>query len=171
MGPAPADHLRAGDLSRPDPADRATLEGLLARHRFRPVHRLGQNFLVDPALRDRVAGEAGIRPTERVLEVGAGPGALTMALAESAARVVAVELDHRLVGVLREVARRCPAERLLLETDSPFGQPASRKREGQNRPAFLVDTAALVAEVRGISLQELVEIEWQNAHSLFTRLP
>ena len=108
MGPAPADDLRAGDLSRPDPADRATLEGLLARHRFRPVHRLGQNFLVDPALRDRVAGEAGIRPTERVLEVGAGPGALTMALAESAARVVAVELDHRLVGVLREVVAGDP---------------------------------------------------------------
>lgn len=72
---------------------------------------------------------------------------------------------------LREVARRCPADRLLLETDSPFGLPASRKRERQNRPAFLVDTAALVAEVRGIPVEELAEIEWENAHSLFTRLP
>jgi len=103
VGPAPADDLRAGELSRPDPADRATLEGLLARHRFRPVHRLGQNFLVDPGLRDRVAQEAGIRPADNVLEVGAGPGALTVALAERAARLVAVELDHRLAGVLREV--------------------------------------------------------------------
>jgi len=71
---------------------------------------------------------------------------------------------------LREVARRCPADRLLLETDSPFGQPASRKREPQNRPAFLVDTAAVVAEVRGITVDELAEIEWENAHSLFARL-
>jgi len=72
---------------------------------------------------------------------------------------------------LREVARACPADRLLLETDSPFGQPAARKREPQNRPAFLVDTAAVVAEVRGISLEELAEIEWRNAHRLFQRLP
>jgi TatD DNase family protein len=71
---------------------------------------------------------------------------------------------------LREVARRCPADRLLLETDSPFGQPASRRREPQNRPAFLVDTAAVVAEVRGISVEALAEIEWENAHALFARL-
>lgn len=103
MGAAPADHLRAGELSRLDPADLGTLEGLLARHRFRPVHRLGQNFLVDPVLRERVAEEARIRPSDTVLEVGAGPGALTVAIAPRAARVVAVELDHRLAGVLREV--------------------------------------------------------------------
>ena len=71
---------------------------------------------------------------------------------------------------LREVARTCPADRLLLETDSPFGLPSARKRETQNRPAFLVDTARVVAEVRGISLDELAEIEWRNAHSLFPRL-
>jgi TatD DNase family protein len=71
---------------------------------------------------------------------------------------------------LREVVRRCPADRLLLETDSPFGLPAARKRERQNRPAFLVDTARVVAEVRGISPAELAEIEWRNALSLFTRL-
>jgi TatD DNase family protein len=71
---------------------------------------------------------------------------------------------------LREVARTCPADRLLLETDSPFGQPAARKKEAQNRPAFLVDTARVVAEVRGISLEELAEIEWNNALSLFHRI-
>jgi 16S rRNA (adenine1518-N6/adenine1519-N6)-dimethyltransferase len=113
VGPAPADDLRAGELSRPDPANLATLEGLLARHRFRPVHRLGQNFLVDPVLRDRVAEEAGIRPGDTVLEVGAGPGALTVALAERAARVLAVELDHRLAGVLREVVTGDPKVEVL----------------------------------------------------------
>jgi TatD DNase family protein len=72
---------------------------------------------------------------------------------------------------LREVARACPAGRLLLETDSPFGQPAARKREPQNRPAYLVDTAAVVAGIREISLEELAEIEWRNAHELFAKLP
>jgi TatD DNase family protein len=68
---------------------------------------------------------------------------------------------------LREVARGCPADRLLLETDSPFGQPAARKRERQNRPAYLIDTATVVAEIRGISLEELAEIEFNNAIGLF----
>ena len=71
---------------------------------------------------------------------------------------------------LREVARACPADRLLLETDSPFGQPAARKREPQNRPAYLIDTARVVAELRGISLEELAEIELNNAISLFHRI-
>jgi TatD DNase family protein len=71
---------------------------------------------------------------------------------------------------LREVARHCPADRLLLETDSPFGQPAARKREPQNRPAYLVDTAKVVAEVRGISLEQLAEIEFRNAKALFSRI-
>jgi TatD DNase family protein len=71
---------------------------------------------------------------------------------------------------LREVARRCPADRLLLETDSPYGQPATRRRERENRPVFLLDTAQVVAEVRGISLQQLTELEWKNSISLFTRL-
>jgi TatD DNase family protein len=71
---------------------------------------------------------------------------------------------------LREVARACPADRLLLETDSPFGQPAARKRAPQNRPAYLVDTAEVVAELRGISLDELAEIELNNAIALFRRI-
>ncbi|MDQ6919395.1 MAG: TatD family hydrolase, partial [Candidatus Dormibacteraeota bacterium] len=64
----------------------------------------------------------------------------------------------------------CPADRLLLETDSPYGQPAARKREPQNRPAFLADTAEVVAEVRGISVDELAHTELNNAIALFGRI-
>lgn len=70
---------------------------------------------------------------------------------------------------LRDVVKRCPKERLLLETDSPFGN--AHKRMGvQNRPAYLIDTAELVAELRGISLQELADLELSNASRLFTRM-
>ena len=103
MGPPRGDHLRISEL---DPADRRTLEALFARHRVRPSHRLGQNFLVDPALRDRVAAELAAGPGDAVLEVGAGPGTLTVALARTAARVIAVEIDRRLLSVLREVVGR-----------------------------------------------------------------
>lgn len=70
---------------------------------------------------------------------------------------------------LREVVKKCPADRLLLETDSPYGN--AHKRMGvQNRPGYLIDTAELVAELRGVSLQALGELETRNALALFTRM-
>ena len=59
--------------------------------------------MVDAAIRDRVADAAGITSGDEVLEVGAGAGALTVALAEGSRRLVAVELDRRLIPVLRDV--------------------------------------------------------------------
>jgi TatD DNase family protein len=70
---------------------------------------------------------------------------------------------------LREVVRQCPADRLLLETDSPYGN--AHKRMGvQNQPAYLVDAAELVAELRGVSLADLADLESQNALRLFSRM-
>jgi 16S rRNA (adenine1518-N6/adenine1519-N6)-dimethyltransferase len=85
-----------------DPADSHQLEGLLRRHRIELKHSLGQNFLTDPSVRDAVAEAAGITPDDEVLEVGAGIGTLTVALAPRSRRLVAVELDGRLIPALRE---------------------------------------------------------------------
>jgi 16S rRNA (adenine1518-N6/adenine1519-N6)-dimethyltransferase len=71
---------------------------------LRPRSRLGQNFLVDPELRDRVLAASGVGPEDEVLEIGAGPGTLTGELARRARRVVAVELDGRLLAALRSAA-------------------------------------------------------------------
>jgi 16S rRNA (adenine1518-N6/adenine1519-N6)-dimethyltransferase len=84
-----------------DPARAEELERLLRRHRITLKRRLGQNFLVDPVLRDAIADAAG---REEVLEVGAGVGTLTIALAARCPRVVAVEFDRDLMPALREVA-------------------------------------------------------------------
>jgi len=91
-----------------DPADPDQLEKLLRRHRIDLRHSLGQNFVVDPAMRDRIADAAGVTSTDDVLEVGAGAGALTVALAQRSRRVVAVELDRRLIPVLNEVVGELP---------------------------------------------------------------
>jgi len=85
-----------------DPADAHQLDQLLRRHRIDLKHSLGQNFLVDPAVRDEVAEQASLSPDDEVLEVGAGVGTLTVALATRCRRVVAVELDGRLIPALRE---------------------------------------------------------------------
>jgi 16S rRNA (adenine1518-N6/adenine1519-N6)-dimethyltransferase len=86
-----------------DPADPAQLARLLRRHRIDLKHRLGQNFLIDPAIRDRIVEAAGVTAEDEVLEVGAGAGTLTIALAERCRRLVAVELDGRLIPALHEV--------------------------------------------------------------------
>ena len=85
-----------------DPADSHQLDELLRRHRIDLKHSLGQNFLTDPGLRDAVAEQAGLSPDDELLEVGAGVGTLTVALAPRCRRVVAVELDGRLIPALRE---------------------------------------------------------------------
>jgi 16S rRNA (adenine1518-N6/adenine1519-N6)-dimethyltransferase len=86
-----------------DPADAHQLDSLLRRHRIDLQHRLGQNFLIDPEMRDAIAAAAGTTGDDEVLEVGAGVGTLTVALAPRCKRLVAVELDRRLIQPLRDV--------------------------------------------------------------------
>jgi 16S rRNA (adenine1518-N6/adenine1519-N6)-dimethyltransferase len=69
---------------------------------IRPKKGLGQNFLVDQRLRARIVAAAELTPTDIVLEIGPGPGVLTELIAQQAGRVVAVELDERLIPVLHE---------------------------------------------------------------------
>lgn len=75
---------------------------LLDRHGFRFSKAMGQNFLVNPSVCPRMAQASVTSPDMTVLEIGPGIGVLTRALAERARRVVAVELDDRLLPVLAE---------------------------------------------------------------------
>ena len=74
---------------------------LLHQHGLRPKKEWGQNFLGDPRTLEALAGLAELRPGETVVELGAGLGHLTRALAATGARVVAVERDRELVPILK----------------------------------------------------------------------
>ena len=82
---------------------RTAIVELLDRHGLEPSRALGQNFLCDPGTIDKIVRLAGVTSTSHVVEIGPGLGSLTVALAESDATVVAVELDRYLVPALREV--------------------------------------------------------------------
>jgi 16S rRNA (adenine1518-N6/adenine1519-N6)-dimethyltransferase len=73
-----------------------------------PRKRWGQHFLVDRNILSKVVRTAGIEETDVVLEVGPGLGVLTLALAKEAKRVIAVEIDKKLVEILQEKLADCP---------------------------------------------------------------
>jgi 16S rRNA (adenine1518-N6/adenine1519-N6)-dimethyltransferase len=97
-------------LSRPQVA------ALLREHGLHPSRALGQHFVVDPNTVRRVARMAQVGPDDRVVEIGAGLGSLTLALAETGAAVTAVEIDRHLVPMLRQVVE--PAGVSVVQADA-----------------------------------------------------
>ncbi|MGE5543883.1 MAG: 16S rRNA (adenine(1518)-N(6)/adenine(1519)-N(6))-dimethyltransferase RsmA [Bacillota bacterium] len=86
--------------------DNATLSGvrsLLAEKDLRPHKGLGQNFLVDKNILQKITDAAQITKTHIVLEIGTGLGALTLFLADAASQVVTVEIDKKLIPILQNI--------------------------------------------------------------------
>ena len=81
-----------------------------------PSRALGQNFVADPNTVRRIAALAGVGPGDRVVEIGAGLGSLTLALCETGAHVTAIEVDRHLVPLLR--ANVEPAGATVVEADA-----------------------------------------------------
>ncbi len=83
----------------------ASPRALLASRDIRPKQSLGQNFLCDPQAAEAIVRHACINPSDTVVEIGSGTGALTFAAARTAATVFAIETDRRLVGLLTEMTQ------------------------------------------------------------------
>nr|MBU6203158.1 16S rRNA (adenine(1518)-N(6)/adenine(1519)-N(6))-dimethyltransferase RsmA [Acidobacteriota bacterium] len=94
---------------------RSQTSELLERFGLAPRRSLGQNFVVEPETVRRIATLAAVSSDDYVVEIGAGLGALTMALAETGANVTAVEIDAGLLAVLRENTARCHNVRVVQE--------------------------------------------------------
>ena len=85
-----------------DVVDPRELKSVLRRHGVRAATSLGQRFLVDRLVLQAILEAAELSVADDVLEVGPGPGVLTAKLAERARSVTAVEIDERMVAVLRD---------------------------------------------------------------------
>ena len=122
--------------------------------------------------------------TARILEEEAGKGAFTAVLhcftggRELAHRAVALGhfisftgiLTFKTSGALRDIAAELPAERILVETDAPYLAPG-KFRGKRNEPAFVVETARVLAEARGVSFEDVAEQTTANFFRLFAKVP
>jgi len=88
-----------------DLTSKQNVELLLKKHGLRPQKRLGQNFLIDRDLPQKLVAAAQIDAQDTVLEIGPGIGAITQALAQKAKSVIAIEKDRNMVEILKETLK------------------------------------------------------------------
>lgn len=136
------------------------LRDVIARHGLAARHSLGQHFLLDGNLTDRIVREAGDLTGRHIIEVGPGPGGLTRSLLDSAAAsVTAIELDRRAIGAVTELAEAAGGRLRVIEGD-----------------ALSVDAAALVPAPRQIianlpyNVASPLLVRWLRRAASFERL-
>ncbi len=98
--------------------DLPPLREVIARHGLFASKALGQNFLFDEQLLDRIAKLPGKLEGQQVLEVGPGPGGLTRALLRAGAHVTAIEMDRRCLPALAELNEAFPDQLEVIEGDA-----------------------------------------------------
>ncbi|MGA8848340.1 MAG: 16S rRNA (adenine(1518)-N(6)/adenine(1519)-N(6))-dimethyltransferase RsmA [Dehalococcoidia bacterium] len=86
---------------------------LLRQFGFKPKKRLGQHFLIDEAVLERILSAAELSPGDIVVEIGPGLGILTEGLAKRGAKVIAVELDAKLVALLKKRLAAFPDVKII----------------------------------------------------------
>jgi len=82
--------------------DKTQLKKLFQKHNFKPNKIMGQNFLIDNNVLEEIIGTADLNKNDIVLEIGPGLGILTKKLAEKAKKVIAIEKDKQITGILKK---------------------------------------------------------------------
>ena len=101
------------------------IRDVIARHGLSASKALGQNFLLDEQLLDRIAAIPGPLDGKPVLEIGPGPGGLTRALLRAGARVTAIEMDPRCLPALAELSEAFPGQLNVIQGDALAIDPAT----------------------------------------------
>lgn len=128
------------------------LRDVIARHGLAASKALGQNFLLDEQLLDRIAAIPGEIHGVDVLEIGPGPGGLTRALLRAGARVTAIERDRRCLPALAELAEAFPEQLTVIEGDAldlPLDQVMPGPCHIVSNLPYNIGTALLIAWLGG----------------------
>jgi 16S rRNA (adenine1518-N6/adenine1519-N6)-dimethyltransferase len=143
------------------------LREVIARHGLSASKALGQNFLLDGQLLDRIARVPGPLDGETVYEVGPGPGGLTRALLGAGAKVVAVERDRRCLPALAEIAEAFPDRLRVIEADAMTIDEQREAGPGAHIASNLPYNVGTALLVRWLSADWLPW--WQSLTLMFQR--
>lgn len=156
------------------PQTRSEIASLLSRHGLVPVRRLGQHFLADANVTRKIVDLAGLGPESRVVEIGAGTGTLTSAIAASGATVIAYEVDDRLRPVLDEVLRGQQVE-LRFEDVTDVDMATALEGDGwamvANLPYNVGTPVVLEALRRAPNIERFVVMMQKEVARRFTAAP
>lgn len=95
------------------------LREVIAAHELRATKALGQNFLLDMNITDKIARQAGDMSAHTVIEIGPGPGGLTRSLLRAGAgKVIAIEFDRRAVSALQSLVQASQGRLQVIEGDA-----------------------------------------------------
>jgi 16S rRNA (adenine1518-N6/adenine1519-N6)-dimethyltransferase len=140
----------------------ASARELLKRHGLLPKKSLGQNFLVDPHVQERIVAAAEVQDTDVVVEIGAGLGALTARLAALAKKVIAIDRDAHLVPILRSELADRPNLEIVLGDALEFYLGQAARAAGQplvvvgNLP-YVVTSPVLFATIEAAQGGQVVD--------------
>ena len=153
------------------PQTLSQIKSLLAERGLHPRRGLGQNFLIDQNKLRAILDAANLRPGEIVLEVGPGTGTLTEAMLDAGARVLAVEIDHALVDILRERIGPDRENWTLLHADALAGKHALNPRivDGLEKLAA-PDQSKIKNQKSQIPFQLIANLPYQIASPLLATL-
>ena len=145
---------------RPQIASREVTQHILKAFGLRAVKNFGQNFLIDAGVVREIARAANAREGDRVLEIGPGIGTLTQALAETGARVTAVEIDKKLPSVLAETLKGYDNVTVvsgdILKVDIPSIMGGGAFKVVANLPYYITTPILMTLLTRRLPITDIV---------------
>lgn len=158
---------------------RPAIHELLDRHGLAARRELGQNFVADPNTVRRIAALSEVGPGDLVIEIGPGLGSLTLALIETGAEVVAVEVDRGLATAAREVvgssARIVEDDAMTLDWDALIADHIGDVHVVSNLPynigtTLVLDILAKVPRVASLTVLVQAEVADRLAASVGSKI-
>lgn len=163
----------------------ATVRYVIDKYKFHFQKSLGQNFLIDGNIINKITDGAGVTPEDTVLEIGAGIGTLTRALAEKAGKVIVIEIDKKLEPILNETlaglnnieihwanALKVDWDELVREkTGGQFGKGGKPYKITANLPYYITTPLVMFALENHFNISQIVVMVQKEVAERLTASP
>ncbi|NMA93559.1 MAG: ribosomal RNA small subunit methyltransferase A [Clostridiales bacterium] len=134
-------------------ASRAAVRRLARKYNFKPSKKFGQNFLTDSETVEKIVEACGAGNEDLVVEIGPGLGVLSVPMLERCGKLVAIELDDKLIPILKESLGAVKTESLAAESTGSFGPKSENSHEAPTK--FKI----IHGDILKVNLSEIIEQE------------